>query len=336
MEFDKKMVSVVIPVYQSKNYLAYCMESVLNQTYKNMEIILVDDGSDDGSEELCEKYSHGYSNIFCIHQNNKGVSSARNTGIDKANGEYIVFVDSDDYIEPEYLAHAVWELENEQADMYLCGYQSVTRNGAVKEIKYYPSINDGVWKRDEMNRIVMRLFNSSTLHAIGTKVYKKSIIKKNGIRFNREWNYFEDIYFCLSYLAHCTKIAVQNKIMYYYRRDVCNSLSKQNKNYKYRNIHKTYELLYQLINGSKTTNKDRELFYKSYLQHINLCLNSKAIAEKRYTVNMHKLYKKLSKDQYYIDSVPYAGKAEKTEYFCVKRGFCLGAYFIRNYWKHDK
>lgn len=325
------MVSIVIPVYQSKSYITVCVESVLNQTYKNTEIILVDDGSDDGSEELCDEYSRKNDNILCVHQKNKGVSSARNAGMDLAKGEYILFVDSDDYIESDYLENAVSRLDKDFVDAYLCGYQNVKNNGKVKEKQYYPFINDTVFQYGELNGIMMRLFNSSTLHAIGTKVYKKSIIEQYGIRFNEKWKYYEDIYFCLSYILRCKKIYVQKRVMYYYRKDTCNSLSKQSRNYNYANIYKTYILLYQLTNHNQISDKDKILFCKSYLEQIRLCLNSKVQTQRRYTVNIHKLYKMLSEDIFYKDAITYGKGGERIEYFCVRKSFFMLAYYIRKY-----
>lgn len=331
MECNKKMVSVIIPVYRSKNYLAYCVESVLNQTYKNTEIILVDDGSDDGSAELCEEYAHKYSNIFCIHQENEGVSAARNTGINSARGEYILFVDSDDYVESDYLENAVFGLENQDMDMYLCGYQTVRNNGKIKEKKYYPYVDNTALMYDELSGAMMKLFNSSTLHAIGTKVYKKSIIEKYGIRFNEKWMYYEDIYFCLSYLLHCSKIYVQKSIMYNYRKDIQDSLSKQKKNYKYASVYRTFALLDRLINNKRINNKERTLFYKSYLREINFCFNSKIETEGRYTVSIYKFYKILSNDIFYKDAILFADNSEKKEYFCVRNGLFFIAYLMRKY-----
>lgn len=331
MGYIEKMVSVIIPVYQAENYLTHCMESILNQTYKNFEIILVDDGSEDGSGRLCDRYSQKYNNVFCIHQRNQGVSKARNQGMDNAKGEYILFVDSDDFIEANYLETALGVFEDEKADMYLCGYQNVRNNGKIKEKKYNPSIEERVWGHDEIGNIVVRLFASTTLHAIGTKVYKKNIIDKQGIKFNERWKYYEDIYFCLRYLAHCNRIYVQNRIMYYYQKDICNSLSKQKNNFMYTSVNKTYCLIHKLTDSDKISNRDKELFCLSYLEQVNLCLNAKAMTEKRYTVNFHKLYKMLSKDRFYENAALYAKNLEKTEYFCVRNGFFFLAYLIRKY-----
>lgn len=335
MEWDEKMVSVIIPVYQSKNYIAHCLESVINQTYQNVEIILVDDGSDDGSGAVCDAYAHQYDNVFCIHQENKGVSAARNAGIDSAKGEYILFVDSDDYIASDYLESAVSRFENENPDMYLCGYQSVRKNGKIGDRIYYPYMDDAILQRDELDSVVMKLFRSSVLHAIGTKVYKKSLIKKYGIRFCEKWMYYEDIYFCLSYLLHCSKICIEKRVMYYYQRDICNSLSKQNRNYKYESIYKTYMLLYRFIDRNRMDNEEKKWFYMSYLRQIHFYLDSKGRTERRYTLNARKRYQRLSADELYKDAVSYASNVEKTEYICAKGGFFFAAYLLRKYWLYE-
>ncbi|MCM1231441.1 MAG: glycosyltransferase [Ruminococcus flavefaciens] len=336
MEYIRKMVSIVIPVYQARNYIAGCVESILNQTYKNTEMILIDDGSDDGSEVLCDEYACKYNNILCIHQKNRGVSAARNVGIANARGEYILFVDSDDYIEPSYLENAVFYLENEYVDLYLCGYQNVSHNGKQKERKHYPPIKDVILNHDELAGMVMKLFNSRTLHAIGTKVYKKSIIEQYRILFNEKRMYYEDIYFCLNYLRYCNKIYIQKKIMYYYQSDIHNSLSKQKKNYNYVSVYKTYTVLYRLINDHWVNENDKRLFYCSYLERINLCLDSKIQTEGRYTVNIHKLYKMLSQDYFYKAVAIYVNKAERAEYFCVRKKFLFLAYLIRKYWLYEQ
>lgn len=97
------MISVIVPVYNTVNYVRYCVESILSQTMKDFELILVDDGSSDGSEKICDEYSKNNLNVISLHQKNKGVSAARNLGIEMASGDYIVFVDSDDWVESDYL-----------------------------------------------------------------------------------------------------------------------------------------------------------------------------------------------------------------------------------------
>lgn len=113
------LISVIVPVYNVKNYLCKCVDSIINQTYNNLEIILVDDGSTDGSGAICDEYVLKDSRVKVIHKENGGVSSARNLGIAQAGGEYICFVDSDDWLELDYFAEAAQLLQEERPVLLL-------------------------------------------------------------------------------------------------------------------------------------------------------------------------------------------------------------------------
>jgi len=331
MKNKKTMVSIVIPVYQAEDYLIKCMESILNQTYGSYEIILVDDGSSDGSVKICDKYAEKYHNIYCIHQKNKGVSSARNLGIDKALGKYIIFVDSDDYIKEDYLENAVISLEHGTSDMYLCGYQPVRKNGVIKEKEHIPMLEEGNRNIIDVEKNIIQLFYSNILHAIGTKVYRKDIIDKYNIRFKENWKYYEDIYFCLNYLQYCNKIYVHRDIMYYYQIDISNSLLKQVDSNRYESVYRTYHLLAKLMHSGKVGYREKEIFYKTYFDTVNKLLNAKVLYEKNYNINVSRMYKRLSKDRIYNRSLIYAGKYEKIEFLCVMKKQYFGAYFIRKF-----
>lgn len=115
------MISVIVPVYNVKEYLERCVKSILEQSYKDIELILVDDGSTDGSSELCDEFARQYECITCIHQANGRAPKARNTGIDAAKGEYLLFIDSDDYIEPDMCEHMLAEMQDEKVTFVQCG-----------------------------------------------------------------------------------------------------------------------------------------------------------------------------------------------------------------------
>lgn len=115
-------ISVIIPVYKVEEYLNRCVDSVINQTYKDFEIILVDDGSPDNCGKICDEYAARYSFVTVIHKENGGLSDARNAGLDVMRGEYVAFVDSDDYIHPEYLNILITEAEKHNADIAVCNY----------------------------------------------------------------------------------------------------------------------------------------------------------------------------------------------------------------------
>ena len=122
---DEKLVSVIIPAYNIEDYIGRCLDSIISQTYKNLEIIVVDDGSRDHTGEILDNYAKKDRRIKVIHKENGGVSSARNKGIEAAEGDYIGFIDGDDLIESEMYKTLVDLLEEENADIAHCGYQMV-------------------------------------------------------------------------------------------------------------------------------------------------------------------------------------------------------------------
>ena len=120
-----KKISIIVPIYNIEKYLPRCLDSILAQTYKNLEVILVDDGSVDNSGMIADKYARNDQRIIVIHQVNKGVSAARNAGLDLATGDYIGFVDGDDYIEPDMYEILMRIIDEQQVDIAHCGYQMV-------------------------------------------------------------------------------------------------------------------------------------------------------------------------------------------------------------------
>ena len=126
-------ISIVVPIYNVEKYVKKCIESLIKQTYKNIEIILVDDGSTDSSAEIIDEYANKDSRIIAIHQKNKGVSSARNTGLKAARGEYIGFVDPDDYVDCQMYEVMVNKLQASLADLVVCGYSKIWESSGKTE-----------------------------------------------------------------------------------------------------------------------------------------------------------------------------------------------------------
>ena len=128
---SQPLISVIVPIYKVEEYLDRCVESLINQTYKNLEIILVDDGSPDNCPQMCEAWAQKDSRIKVVHKENGGLSDARNAGFEVATGDIISFIDSDDWIEPEMFETMLSQMEKDDSDIVSCGVNWVEENGSV-------------------------------------------------------------------------------------------------------------------------------------------------------------------------------------------------------------
>lgn len=320
------LFSIIIPIYQSKKYLHRCIESVLAQETRDYEIILIDDGSTDGSEIICDEYSTKYDNISCIHQKNQGVSCARNVGIKNAKGDYLIFLDSDDFISTDYLTEATNILGSYNVDMILSGYQNVIKGGKITREKYFPLVSEGIWKASYYYKIVLTLFESSVLHAIGTKIYRRSVLIDNQIMFMEQWDYYEDIYFCLQFLYKSEDIYVCNKINYFYQRDIKDSLSKRAVKINYQSIQYTYHLLAKFIRG-KRIKTDR--LFELYMARINILLDNIAASECRYNSKVRNIYIQISHDKLFQQAIIKLKMKNNIEYLLLMKRCYFLVYLIR-------
>ena len=129
---QQPLISVIVPVYNVEQYIHQCVDSILSQTYKNLEIILVDDGSPDNCPAICDEYARNDDRVKIIHQENGGISAARNSALDLCTGEYIAFVDSDDWIESNAYEEMMSEMQKKDLDVVFCGVNVITADGAIK------------------------------------------------------------------------------------------------------------------------------------------------------------------------------------------------------------
>ncbi len=202
--------SVIVPVYNVEAYLEKCVSSILNQTFSNYEIILVDDGSTDKSGELCETLALASSDkIKVIHQENKGLGGARNTGLENAIGEYVLFIDSDDYIKETTLQEVNAFIDEKQVDMVMFDYCTVDEQGNIIDtVSVYdkPNCSFSLSEYPEMLFVTNCAWN---------KVYKRSIFEETKVLFpNREW--FEDLSTVIKLYPFVKKIGYLNQCFYYY------------------------------------------------------------------------------------------------------------------------
>ena len=224
------LISVIIPVYNVCNYLNDALDSVLRQTYKNIEIIIIDDGSTDGSAEICEKYAKTDNRIVLIHQKNKGLSAARNVGIDMTHGELLAFIDSDDIVHPDYLKKMYIAMGEEDADIIICKVSKYKRMQVVLGYnigKQYPSIEQGCYERTAALRA---LSDGRINYAVWNKLYKRRLW--NSIRFP-EGRVFEDIDTIYKIFDLCQRVTVIDDSLYYNRLrlgSITNSVSQKSIN----------------------------------------------------------------------------------------------------------
>lgn len=225
MSKEKTVVSVVVPVYHTEKYLDRCIRSIVTQTYPDLEIILVDDGSDDNCPQICDRWAEKDPRIRVIHKENEGLGMARNTGIAHATGKYICFFDSDDYIAPETVACACELAQAECADVVLFGISSVDARGNVTAVGVPQpgrSVYAGAQVQEELLPEMMgpdpRTGAVSNLSLSACRaMYLLELIRRADWRFVSEREILsEDIYSLLALYAHVRKAAVLKKSLYYY------------------------------------------------------------------------------------------------------------------------
>lgn len=216
----KAEVSIIVPVYNVERYLRRCVDSILTQKFRDYEVILVNDGSTDGGGMICDEYALQHSNVRVIHKPNGGLSSARNAGLEAADGEYIAFVDSDDYIHPEMIG-TLYELARvHSSDVVMCHYKRTSEeqasyelNAAAAEISHYTNRQ----AIDELLRVDEDHQSGKTngLHWVlaWNKLYKRQLF--DGLRY-KDGVLFEDVHIIHRLLYKCRKITYLPQPLYYY------------------------------------------------------------------------------------------------------------------------
>lgn len=207
-------VSIIVPVYNTKKYLEKCITSIINQTFKSIEIILVNDGSTDDSLSLCRKLEKSDRRIRVFSQKNSGPSCARNFGLQRANGDYILFIDSDDYIESNMVEEMYNIMIRGQYDMVMCNYDIIDGDKVrSKKTKF-----NGEYLIKDKNVFLEQLYTTDfdIIPSPCNKLYKKDIINSNNIFFDERLSRAEDFWFNFEYLKNVKNVYVINKEFYKY------------------------------------------------------------------------------------------------------------------------
>lgn len=206
---EQALISVIIPVYKAESYLPTCLDSVLGQTYRNLEIILVDDGSPDRSGAICNEYAAKDSRIRVIHQENEGLSAARNAGLGLAKGDYIGFVDSDDYIDPGMYKALYDCMQVTCADIVQCRHRGVSENG--EELFVAPDATASVLDR---RSALISFFTGPVQFICCSKLYRRELFQD--VRFDRSFPVSEDIFLNYCLLKKVERVALIEDAYYNY------------------------------------------------------------------------------------------------------------------------
>ena len=217
---NNPLISIVVPVYNVEFWLPKCIKSLLCQTYKNIEIILVDDGSKDKSPKICDDFSKKDKRIKVIHQKNQGVSTARNNGINLANGEYLCFVDSDDWLVPNAIESLYYAANTNGAQIVICDMLLISN---IKSSPLFRLSQNKPIDIKNTNKITPAMLEDIFYGGAIGKLYKTSILKEHNITFPIDMKFAEDTYFHCECVKYCNKIAFIKDAIYIYNRLVYES-----------------------------------------------------------------------------------------------------------------
>lgn len=257
-----ELVSVVVPIYNVEKYLDRCITSVVNQTYANLEIILVDDGSPDGCPQICDTWAQKDSRIRVIHKENAGLGMARNTGIDYATGEYICFFDSDDYVASETIEVCVSAANANKGDLVIFGHTNVTPEGQILGV-HQPCPPKQMFVGEEITHMLLPMAisldlktgeNWNLMQSACTKLYSMAVIRKSGWRFVSEREIIsEDFYSLTELFGYLDRVCVLDRAFYYYTVNQA-SLSHSYKPDRFERIKTFYESMRSLSQRMQIAN----------------------------------------------------------------------------------
>lgn len=269
-------VSVIVPVYNSRKYLKECIESIINQDLEEIELILVNDGSTDNSLDICQKYAMKDSRIKIIDKPNGGVSSARNAGILAASGEYIGFVDSDDWIQSEMYSNMYKNIKETGSNICICNYiEESFGNSKPITLNIKKRI---LLKEDIINELVLNMIGPKDLNSnsepimgnIWRLLFKKDFIKEYNLNFPINIHFMEDLLFCIKAFIKAKQITIDNGYYYYYRNN-SNSASRSYINDIYTIQKNIFDIIENIIKGENLFDIAAE---RLNIRYVNLCIGS--------------------------------------------------------------
>lgn len=287
---EKDLISVIIPIYNVQDFLAQCVDSVLNQSYKNIEVILVDDGSPDNCGKICDEYKNKDVRVKVIHKKNGGLSDARNAGIENSSGEYLCFIDSDDIIHKDFIKCQYENIISTNSDISVCLFSRFFEEQSIDHVQ---TDNVDVQELDN-NQLILKIFEKNNIHYISacTKLYKKSLF--DNLRFE-VGRLHEDEFIVFHIFSHCQKAIFVNAPLYFYR-ERPGSIT-MTKTYKEKNLDGFYSIqaCYNFFVGTQYEHLALNRLINS-IAYIYCAAKTRKADKKilKFLLNQYKLYYKLN------------------------------------------
>lgn len=306
-------VSIIVPVYNSEIWLQRCIQSILNQTMNDFELLLIDDGSTDSSGEICNHYKKLDSRVKAIHNINQGVSRTRNMGIDIAQGDYILFVDSDDYIEKNMLERMIFLIEKNKSDICISGFQYyILQND--KRIDNIPVSSFSGSSIEFYHNMFVQLYEGLIINAPWNKLISRKLICESNIRFNNNITIYEDLSFCMQLLLEANHITVLDEALYIYVLKEQGSLISR----IYKNHYEGYEYFYSILNKyldlQKATEQIRFKLYTNYVER-SLSLSIQIYKRAGNNIKTYDLNRKIFSSQSFKEATLHLNKMSKKRQF---------------------
>lgn len=207
------MISIIVPIYNVEKYLRRCIDSILGQTYRDLEVILVDDGSPDGCGAICDAYAEKDARVTVIHQKNAGVSAARNAGLACARGEWIGFVDPDDFIVPNMYQEMLDAINVTGAELAVCGYNYVDEDGKVDQRRLYVNAENEILTQKQLMSRFSDMPPTVRLGVVN-KLFHRDLLQKHELKFAEGLHSSEDVLFLTEYAMHVSKVIFVHKAHY--------------------------------------------------------------------------------------------------------------------------
>lgn len=323
------LVSVIVPIYNVEKYIDRALVSLEKQTLKEIEIILVDDGSKDNSGKIADEYAAKHENWQCIHQENKGLSGARNTGLEVAKGKYVSFIDPDDYIEPNMIEDMFVKIEAEKSDLVICGHFEEFTSHTNTEL---PCCDEKIIVGDELVSFIA----GGKLPAYAcNKMFSNELIKEHKLRFAEGIVVTEDVIFLCSFLRKAQHCSFLSEPLYHYIRN-SNSICASYYEKQYDFYKAGYAAIDELIADKASPEKTQVLLIENQKRFANMAIN---MLDRIFSIGNRECFSKKRKklyevinDQRFLDSVEYMDSSEKRKLKLIKskKYFSLSLY---EWWK---